>query len=70
MRLMTAHRILIATAVIFFLGYAAWEAMGASAGRGSLGRALLSAVGAVGLGLYFRSLKGKQLGRGDTTPGD
>jgi hypothetical protein len=59
MRLMTAHRILIATAVVFFLAYAGWEAAGISKGRGSRNRAIASGLGAVGLGVYFRSLKGK-----------
>ncbi|HEV8335602.1 MAG TPA: hypothetical protein VGR67_04220 [Candidatus Polarisedimenticolia bacterium] len=59
MRLMTAHRILIATAVVFFLAYAGWEAAGISQGRGSRGRAIVSGLGAAGLGIYFRSLKGQ-----------
>ena len=58
-RLMTAHRILIATAILFFLGYAGWEIAGTSSGRGTPGRAALSTLGALALGLYFRSLKGK-----------
>lgn len=53
---MTAHRILIAVAVVFFLVYAAWEASGVSVGRGSLLRAALSGAGAVGLALYYRTL--------------
>jgi len=56
MRLMTAHRILIATAVLFFIGYAAWEVAGIAAGRGSWGRAVISGAGALALGLYFRGL--------------
>jgi hypothetical protein len=59
MRLMTAHRILIATAIAFFLFYASWEVAGISGGRGSMFRALLSGAGAVALALYFRSLRGK-----------
>jgi hypothetical protein len=57
---MTAHRILIAVAVVFFLIYAGWEASGISAGRGSLLRAGLSGAGAVGLALYFRTLPRSQ----------
>jgi len=30
MRIMTAHRILIGTAIVFFVIYAAWEASGLS----------------------------------------
>ena len=56
MRIMTAHRILIGTAIAFFMLYAAWEAAGVSAGRGSFLRASLSAAGAAGLALYFRTL--------------
>jgi len=56
MRLMTAHRILIATAILFFIGYAAWEVTGIAAGRGSWGRAVASGAGALALGFYFRGL--------------
>ena len=59
MRLMTAHRILIVAAVVFFAGYAGWEMAGVSKGLGDLRRAALSGIGAVALGFYFRSLKGK-----------
>jgi hypothetical protein len=59
MRLMTAHRILIAAAVLLFLGYAAWEAVGIPSGRGNSVRAFLSAVGAVALAVYFRGLRRK-----------
>jgi len=54
MRIMTAHRILIGTAVAFFLLYAGWEAMGSDRGRWL--RAGASGAGAVGLALYFRTL--------------
>jgi hypothetical protein len=59
LRLMTAHRILIGTAVVFFLGYALWEALGISSGRGTAVRAALAGAGAVVLGSYLRSLRGK-----------
>ncbi len=59
LRLMTAHRILIATAVVFFLGYALWEALGITSGRGAGSRAVLAGAGAVILGIYLRSLRGK-----------
>lgn len=56
MRIMTAHRILIGTAIVFFVIYAVWETAGVSDGRGSLLRAALSGAGAAGLALYFRTL--------------
>jgi len=56
MRIMTAHRILIGTAIVFFVIYAVWEASGVASGRGSILRAALSGAGAAGLALYFRSL--------------
>ena len=56
MRIMTAHRILIGTAIVFFVLYAVWEATGVRTGRGSILRAALSGAGAVGLGLYFTTL--------------
>jgi len=56
---MTAHRILIATAVVFFLGYALWEALGITSGRGAGSRGVLAGAGAVILGVYLRSLRGK-----------
>ncbi len=54
---MTAHRILIATAVVFFLGYAAWEIAGTPTGRGAPSRAALALFAALALGAYFRSLR-------------
>jgi hypothetical protein len=56
MRIMTAHRILIGAAIVFFVIYAVWEASGVAAGRGSFLRAALSGAGAIGLALYFRTL--------------
>gem|GEM_PF-1553613 len=56
MRLMTAHRILIGTATVFFVIYGAWEASGVASGRGSVLYAVLSGLGAAGLALYFRTL--------------
>lgn len=59
MRLMAAHRILIVSAIVFFLGYAGWELVGRAGGRGTLGRATLAAAGAAALVLYFRTLRGR-----------
>lgn len=57
MTLMTAHKILIATAILFFLGYAIWELRNAQAGGlWALVRSGVSVVVSVGFGVYFRSL--------------
>jgi hypothetical protein len=55
--LTTAHKILIATAVQFFFGYALWELRRYSqmGDVGALLRGLGSMVGTIGLGLYLRS---------------
>jgi hypothetical protein len=54
------HRILIATALLAALAYAAWEAAGyARTGeRGAAARAAAAVVVAIGLALYLRSLRG------------
>lgn len=55
--LMTAHKILIAAAILFFLGYAIWELRNAQAGGlWALARGGISVVVAVGFLIYFRSL--------------
>lgn len=55
--LMTAHKILIAAAILFFLGYAIWELRNAqAAGLWALARSGVSVVVSVGFGIYFRSL--------------
>jgi len=56
MRIMTAHRILIGTAIVFFVIYTAWEVSGVAGGRGSFLRAAISGAGAAGLALYFSTL--------------
>lgn len=57
MTLMTAHRILIATAIVFFLLYAVWEVVNARAAGGwALVRGVVSVLVALGFGVYFRSL--------------
>jgi len=55
--LMTAHKILIATAIIFFLGYAMWELLHARAGGvWALVRSGVSVAVSVGFLIYYRSL--------------
>lgn len=56
MSLETAHKILISTAVLFFLGYAMWELRGYShVGEvGALLRGVGSLLAAVGLAVYLR----------------
>jgi hypothetical protein len=58
MSLATAHRILITAAIVFFLGYAAWEIRRAPApdAAGPIVRAAVSALAAAGLVLYLRRL--------------
>lgn len=57
MTLMTAHRILIAAAIVFFLLYALWELFHApAAGPWTLVRSGISALASLGFLLYFRSL--------------
>jgi len=54
---MTAHKILIAAAIVFFLGYAVWELRNAqAAGLWALVRGGISVVVSVGFVIYFRSL--------------
>jgi len=69
MTLLTAHRILIVTAVAFFVFYALWEfagARGTGGGAGGLARGAASLLAAGVLGFYFLTLKG---GRGPGDPG-
>lgn len=55
MTLLTAHKILISSAVALFVLYALWEIRHYLSGDGSaLLRALLSSVAALGLALYLR----------------
>jgi hypothetical protein len=55
---LTAHKILIASAVALFLGYGIWEMMRApqSGEAAALVRGGLSELAAFGLGLYLRYL--------------
>ena len=56
MRLTTAHKILIAAAVLFFAGYALWEFRRyvQTADGGALWRSAGAMLGAIGLGVYLR----------------
>jgi hypothetical protein len=59
MRLITAHKILIGSAVIFFLYFSLWELRQyfGSGESGAIFRAILYLAVAVGFGIYFKSLK-------------
>ena len=54
--ILTAHKILISSAVALFLGYAVWELLRSPdpAGPGALVRSGLSLAAAVGLAIYLR----------------
>ena len=56
MTVRTAHKILITTAIVFFLFYAIWEIRHAPGPGGiwALLRGIISGVAALGLGLYLR----------------
>ncbi|OGB89436.1 MAG: hypothetical protein A3H39_06630 [candidate division NC10 bacterium RIFCSPLOWO2_02_FULL_66_22] len=58
MSVLTAHKILIGSAVAMFLGYGIWEFLRYPdpGGMGALLRGSLSAAAAVGLGVYLRTL--------------
>lgn len=59
MTLLTAHKILISTAVAFFFGFALWELRN-YLDTGNLWatfRGLLYLLASIGFGLYLRSLK-------------
>ena len=65
MTLLTAHRILIATAVAFFVFYAGWELLRQGAAwPGSALRAGASLIGAAALAVYLGSLRGSSAPRG------
>lgn len=55
MTILTAHKILIASAVALFLGYAVWELLGypGLGGPAALVRSGLSATAALVLGVYL-----------------
>ena len=58
MSVLTAHKILIASAVALFLGYGIWELLRypSPGGTGALVRGAFSGVAAVGFGAYLRVL--------------
>jgi hypothetical protein len=61
MRLLTAHKLLISTAVAFFLFYAGWEARQAGTGApAATWRALASAAGALALAVYLAGIWRRQ----------
>ena len=59
MTLLTAHKILISTAVVFFFGFGLWELRGyfATENPWALFRAGLYMLVAAGFGVYLRTLK-------------
>jgi hypothetical protein len=71
--ILTAHKILIASAVALFLGYAVWELLRYPdpGGPAALVRSGLSAAAATGLGVYLRLIfrRGGWVGRGGKSPG-
>ena len=55
MTLLTAHKILISSAVVMFVVYSAWELHNYTNGDASaLLRSILAGVAAVGLAIYLR----------------
>ena len=56
---MTAHKILIATAIIFFLFFAVVQWRGIAAGHGTPVSAALAGAAAVALAIYFMTLQGQ-----------
>jgi hypothetical protein len=59
-KLITAHRILIAAGIAFFLFYALFQArlfLTHAGGAGAIVQALVSAAIVIGLIVYYRSLK-------------
>lgn len=58
MSVLTAHKILIASAVVLFLGYGVWEMLQYPnpGGVGALVRGGLSWLAALGLGVYLRAV--------------
>ncbi len=63
MKLMTAHKILIGTSVVFFVFLSGWEFANylGSGEAATLGRSVLYLGVAVGFAIYFASLRNKVL---------
>ena len=59
MTLLTAHRILISTAVVFFFGFALWELRNYfdTGNLWAISRSILYLLVSVGFGVYLKSLK-------------
>ncbi|HEX5020822.1 MAG TPA: hypothetical protein VFX54_09200 [Candidatus Binatia bacterium] len=59
MRLITAHKILIGSATVFFIFFALWELnrYANSNDTWAMARSLLYLLIALGLGIYFKNLK-------------
>lgn len=59
MRLLTAHKILISTATVFFFGFALWELRNYldTENLWAAGRSLLYLLVSIGFGIYLKSLK-------------
>ncbi len=63
MKLMTAHKILIGTSIVFFIFFSWWELRNYLAADNvwALARSVLYLGVAVGFAVYFRSLRNKVL---------
>jgi hypothetical protein len=63
MKLLTAHKILIGTSVVFFVYLSSWEFRNYFSGDGiwTLARGAVYLGIAIGFGIYFRSLKNRVL---------
>ncbi|MCZ6623821.1 MAG: hypothetical protein O7B35_06255 [Deltaproteobacteria bacterium] len=59
MTLLTAHKILISTAVVFFFGFALWELRNYfdTGNLWAISRSILYLLVSVGFGVYLKSLK-------------
>ncbi|MFQ5846763.1 MAG: hypothetical protein ACE5IQ_03710 [Candidatus Methylomirabilales bacterium] len=62
MRIKTAHKILIASAIAFFLFFGIWKfrAYAATGEGATLVSGLVSVLVALGFGVYFQSLRGRE----------
>jgi hypothetical protein len=59
MKLITAHKILISSAIVFFVFFALWELRhhGGTEDGWGVGRAALYILVAIGFAIYFKNLK-------------